>query len=244
MQQKYFLITVILWLPLFINAQTCIIAKKTKEAIYVGADSRLTSTRKIISTGKIITDTSSICKIYTHGKFNFAIEGAFLNEAIIEANNACLKGKSFPDVIKIYFDSFGKKLMKLVDYIKKSDSSTFRERIANGWFSQIIFFGEDSDSLHLSLLFFTYNEISSNSFRIDCKVSTGKNDILMAGHIHEIKDIIYKPETWASGEIKTINSLIQIESKYHPMEVGGYIDIIKYTKKNGGVWIQRKKQCN
>ena len=91
---KLLLTLTTLFFFLFTQSQTCIIAKKTKDAIYVGADSRLTTQRKIISTGKIITDTSSGCKIYTYGKFNFAIEGAFINNATNEAKEACSKRKS------------------------------------------------------------------------------------------------------------------------------------------------------
>src|SRR5690349_6921346 len=90
-------------------SQTCVIARKTKKAIYVGADSRVSIYRSDMQ-GNSRTDTGSICKIYRCGKFNFAVIGTSADISIKNAKAACLNGNNFSQVINLYADSQNKEL--------------------------------------------------------------------------------------------------------------------------------------
>src|SRR5258705_12075504 len=76
------------------NSQTCIIVVKTKDKIYVGADSRVTRYNTKLHNNKISTDTiiEKVCKIYHCGKTFFSF-GGWVNEDV----EACLKNVCLKD---------------------------------------------------------------------------------------------------------------------------------------------------
>jgi hypothetical protein len=103
----------------------------------------------------------------------------------------------------------------------------------------VIFFGKDSDSLFLAMAYFTVTIKPDNRLYVDSYLA--KAEILVAGHTDEILDTLGKKETWRGDIVKTIKSLIAIVAKAHPFEVGGNIQVVKFTKKNGLRWINGKK---
>ena len=67
-------------------------------------------------------------------------------------------------------------------------------------------------------------------------------DFFASGHVEEIVDTLKSKTVWKKGIIKTIDFLIEEEKKYHPIEVGGPIDLIKITKTKTK-WLRRKSMC-
>jgi hypothetical protein len=98
-------------------SQTTIIAKKYKNSIFVGADSRMIWRVKNLSTNDFVDSPGFICKIYNIGKFNFAVAGTFGISSIEEAIKACEKGKDFKEVIEIYMNNYGASLLEKVTNI-------------------------------------------------------------------------------------------------------------------------------
>jgi len=65
------LILIFILPPILTVSQTTVILKKTKKAIYVAADSRITymkSRQTGLLTTEYTTDTNTMCKIYTKRK--------------------------------------------------------------------------------------------------------------------------------------------------------------------------------
>ncbi len=56
-------------------SQTTVIVKKTKNAIYVGADSKVRSHRYYPDTKETFQANDTMCKIWTNGKVGFAVMG-------------------------------------------------------------------------------------------------------------------------------------------------------------------------
>src|SRR5271154_2112485 len=97
-------------------AQTCVIARKTQNAIYVGGDSRIVFTKTNIHTGKLYDSIGSICKLYHEGKFNFAALGHEIDEEIKVAKTICQNKKSFDEVIESFGTTFGSYLGLYLSY--------------------------------------------------------------------------------------------------------------------------------
>lgn len=223
-------------------SQTCVIARKTKKAIYVGADSRTTVYLYAPSTGELTFDTGSTCKIFTHGKFNFATLGANLQMSIDEAISACDNSNSFKEVIIKYATSFVNKFAEDLEENRKKRFNFFSTLIDKQLpnLAQIIFFGKESDSLFLGIVQFRI--LSSKLEPVKLSAYFAESNILYGGHIDEIKDTMQTPKIWKRGTIETIKALISIEAKAYPLEVGGFIDMIKVSRKKTK-WIQKKEAC-
>jgi hypothetical protein len=237
----------IMFIPLFliicsiVEAQTVVIARKTKDAIYVGADSKK-SGFTYMSSGKIITDTSSMCKIITVGeKFNMAFLGWNISESIEAGKKACGESQNFNEAIDKYLKSYVEYLAdKLWNYYE-TNKPLYDSIVANrrNSLSEVVFFGYEADTAFLTLVILTVKD-SLDGFAINPVV--GVANPLFGGKIAEILEELKTEKTWKKGTVKAINKLISKQSKNHPMQVGGPIDILKITRK-GRMWIQRKQMC-
>lgn len=238
---KYFPFILILSYSLNSFSQTCIIVNKTNDAIYIGADSRGKAFESVPGTTPV-----TLCKINTVGKFNFAISGVGFPMALEECKNACKGKTSFFDAINSFAPPFIKKLQDTLEIVRQRLPSLFIELTSESKFlSTVIFFGVESDSLYLAQVKFKLESDINHPVYVSGSGGPYENKptIIATGLTDEIEDTIFKKGTWKNGIVKTINSLIKIEIKYHPKEVNGDIDILKVTK-NGNTWIQRKKICN
>ena len=223
------------------QAQTVVIAKKTKKAIYVGARSRMLSTT-YYDNGKIQFDTASVCKIHGVGKFNFAIIGTMIDVSLTEAKEACKKGTTFREVMEIYAQSFVQKLADHYELLRRNYFDIFKQQVSRCQpnFTQIIFFGVEEDSLFLGHL---CSKLTSSQFEpVTFTIYGSTGNFFAAGHIYEITDTLKKKNVWDKGIVETIDFLIKKEMKYHPLEVGGAIDLIKVTKREIR-WLRRKSLC-
>lgn len=224
-------------------SQTCIIAKRTKKAIYVGADSKTTIIHKNEFTNEIDSSYGSICKIITMNNYNFAVIGYMANIEIEDGKKACINNTTLLDVINDFAITFSAKLSARLEEIRKENIfyfSTVSESLKPN-ISQTIFFGKEKDTLFTSVVQFQLKTSALEPVVIEALFLS--RSLLYGGHIEEIRDTIEKKSTWRKGAIKTIIKLINIESSYHPKLVAPPIDIIKITRKKIK-WIQKKQECN
>lgn len=241
----------LLLFPLFLfcnsYSQTCIIAKKTKDAIYVGAESRgIVPYYDPITKKTYKKPISNLCKIQSYGIFNFTVCGIGFPIAMDECKKAAKNQKSFTSVAKKYITSFSKRLRDTLESIRDDKFLSFLDIVKDipqdsNRLGRTIFFGVEADTLFLGQIDFYLDSKFWEPVLISVDAKVG--NLFGGGHLNHIKDTIIKESTWAEGEVKTINALIKIEIMNDSLEVGGDIDIIKITTRDK-VWIQRKKICN
>jgi hypothetical protein len=238
-------ITVFAGFTFFVNClfgQTCVIAIKTNNAIYVGADSREVFTKTNPITNKLYDSLGSICKLYHIGNFNFASLGQEIDEEIKMATIICRDKKSFDEVAESFGKMFGSYLGLYLQYQKTHDSNSYYKLIKEKPFiSQTMFFGYENDSAVLADVLFQVPDTIKDFIII--RHSIVKRDLLYGGFVEEIRGTIEKGTTWKNGTVQTIKKLIQIEMAAHPKEVGGDINMLIVTPDKQIEWIPRQNSC-
>lgn len=191
---------------------------------------------------------STFCKINSVGKFNFAISGVGFPMALEECKKACIGKNTFFEVINLFVPAFIKKLQDSLEIIRQRLPTLFTEITHSPeHLATVIFFGAEQDSLYIAQVKFILASDINTPVNVSASggpyaTKTTKPIIIATGFTDEIEPIIFKEKTWQPGIVKTIESLIQIEIKYHPDKVNGPIDILKVTMK-GIEWVKRKKIC-
>jgi hypothetical protein len=225
-------------------SQTCVIGKKTEEAIYVGADSREVFTKINATTHESYDSLGSTCKLYHGGKFNFAVLGQALNIEYQIARGVCEKAKTFDEAIENFSNKFGKFLQGFLEFNRKSDPAGYNKTVENNRpiISQTMFFGYENDSAVLAVVLFSVVNKISDTVKIAHRILY--RNLAYGGYTNEIKDTIENTKTWEPGVVATIKNLINIEAAAHPKYVGGEISILK-VKPDGSVeWIPSGSHCN
>jgi hypothetical protein len=237
------LILFILLLPCFLNAQTVVIAKKTKNSIIVGADSRETFYFVDPKTKEKIKKFGSICKIYSSGKFNFAVIGGSIEDNINCAKKACLKANNFEDLIISYANDLTNVLNTNLEILRTYLPDTYNQLVESQRpvFCQVFFFGYQADTALLKLVAMKVQNKISEPVKVEAFGLQA--DLLFGGHVEEIRDPISKPKTWKKGISETIKNLIILEEEFHGDEVGGEIQITEVKRKSTR-WINKKPPCN
>jgi hypothetical protein len=236
----------LVFIPCLLNAQTCIVAKKTKKAIYLGADSRVIKDY-LYTDGSHKQDTTSICKIYSSGKHNFSLSGAYMAESfeyIIEASKLV---DNFDSLIKRYSNAFRPFLLERFTKAAMTlplDSFYSYVSRRQPYINNAIFFGQNGDSLFLGMIWFTVT-LNKESKIIAIDSYSNKRGLEYAGHFNLIVDSMETKINWSNNVPQTISSLIEIQAKAsNYIEVGGNTQLVKFTKKKGLVWISKKPPCN
>lgn len=225
-------------------SQTCIIAVKTKRAIYVSADSRISRYSPGFLTDKMVLDTFSGCKLFHSGKFNFATIGLEIDKAHDIGIEVSKSAKSIDDFSNQFIQSFSEELSQHLKSIKAANRMRYSYFTSATPVSQLIVFGVEKHKLILKSINFEADNslFSALSENVDISYSITKESILFGGHTEEIKDTLFTPDVFKDGIVKTLIYLTNIESDAHPVEVGGDVDIIKISKRKTK-WIQRKQMC-
>jgi hypothetical protein len=223
-------------------AQTCVIARKIQNSIYVGADSREVFTKTNVNTGKLYDSIGSICKLYHEGNFNFATLGQEIDEEIKLAKITCKNKKSFAEVIESFGNAFGSYLGLYLGYEKRRDSNSYNRLIKEKpYISQTMFFGYENNMAVLADVLFELPDTIKDVILV--KHSVVKNDLLFGGFVEEIRGLVVQDTTWKKGTVQTIKELIQIEIAAHPKEVGGDIIILKVTPDGQIEWMPTTNSC-
>lgn len=235
----------VLFLVTILNAtnsftQTCIIAKKSKDAIYIGADSRLTNKRAVDNI--YFEDTLSMCKVFSEGKYNYAVSGNGINMSPEYIRISCQKGGSFIDVMKDYGKTFSEWIKNDLNRLRVAlpvDTFYSFYKSCQPYYNNAIFWGIENDTLFLGMAYFTITLEESSNIKIEGFIH--QDSIYAIGHTINIEKLIRKQETWYGNISKKIKELIKIEATADPIHVGGRIHLLKFTKNKGLKWINGKK---
>ena len=222
-------------------AQSCIVYKKDKDGIFIGADTRAVSYSRNITNKQIETSYLSLCKIDQVNNINFAITGYGCTTSLAEARSACQSAKLLADVVKVYTETFGQKLADQLEADRITKNDFFKTKFFQGrTIGGAIFFHFTNDSLAGRAVKFIL--ISSATEKVTIRTRTELMDSIgIMGSSIGIHRVLYNKDIWKKGAVKAINNLIDIEKMANPAEVGGIADILFVSQKNEVEWIQRKK---
>jgi len=234
------LIIPVLLLPFYCLSQTCVVLKTTKDAIYVGADSR--STRLNIRTNSIDSIPVINCKIHVVGKYNFVTIGRFSDIASLLADSVCRNNSGgFQKVMLAYNRLFIERCSFLLNTYQNNYPNYFKILLSDTIMSQIIFFGFEEDSITIGHLKYWLNQKPDRTISMNSQLVPSSGGIV-AGEINSVKGLINMKETWSKGIVAGIDKIIKLAAKAEPKTIAEPIDIIKVTR-TGTVWIRRKPMC-
>ncbi len=228
-------------------AQTTIVAIRTPEEIWIGADSKVTNVHN-----KSIT--KSVCKIKQVGRLFYAFAG-FSNytgssyDLVSIVNKACRNNLSLSGKVKTFEKLIVPPLSKALKRIQINRPSYFAEEIQDKAVIQIVFAGiengepsffvrnirvEDNDGNSPTI---TINEVSCPG---DCE---GGEMVVYLGHTEAIESFLEtKDSFWEIGYAAGIRELITIQIEAEPDDVGPPIDMLRISNR-GAKWIQKKPRC-
>ena len=222
-------------------SQSCIIYKKEKDGIFIGADTRMVSYESNETTRQIEPVYSSICKMGSVNNICFAITGFGADIAMSEAKNIFLNTKLFSDAIKKYVESVGQKIADILETERRQRIAFFKRTFPRG--SNVggsVFLYYENGALMGHVI-----NISVISHPTEKATVTTRNEIIdsigIAGSSIGIKNVVFNKDVWKKGAVKGINNLLSIEKIANPTEVGGVADILFVSTKNEIEWVQRKK---
>jgi len=219
---KYISIILLVFATDTVNAQTVIIARKTKDAVYVGADSKQVVT-KVVSysdadTSWEMTADSAVlaCKIISEGKFNIAFEGWGTYESEPLTRAACQASDSFRQLMNKHADDYLPVLRDQMKMYREKFPEKFEDMTRNfhNNLATVFFFGFEGGKPFLGINDYRMKRDSRGN--LEFTAAMHELGEFAAGHTKEIIDTLYKSKTvWDRGTVRTIKYLIQLVcSKY------------------------------
>lgn len=208
----------------FSHGQTCVIAKISKDGIYLGADSRFAVTNEL--GGDTLRYTG--CKITTVKNVSFAVAGFNGQDQINLVKQAMSTSLSLDTFPKIYASLFTSYLKSYLVSLRSKDSLKFIQFIKNTQprVSQTIFCGYENGKPSIRMAIFM---IDNSPPYYDITFQVGWDTVAIAGDVNEIKSLCRRNSTYKKGIKEGIIYQMQIAMKAHRCEVGYPIDIIKIT---------------
>lgn len=222
-------------------SQSCIIYKKEKDGIFVGADSRMISYSMNESTKRIEPGNFSICKIDHLDSIHFAITGHATNIALSEATRILQSTKPFLEAVNVYVTSFGQKLADMLETTRHVNPKFYKNNFPTGIIlSGSIFFYYENEQFIGRVVKIT---LVSQPFEkaLVLTHNDAMDSIGVAGNGIGTRNILFNNDVWKKGAVKGINNLIGIEKMANPTQVEGVVDILFVSSKNKIEWLQRNK---
>jgi hypothetical protein len=221
--------------------QSCIVYKKDKDGIFIGADTRAVSYSSNVTTKQVETNYLSLCKIQQVNNINFATTGYGGPASLAEARSACEKEKLLADAVKLYAESFGQALANLLEADRITKNDLFKAKFPQGQtVGGSIFFQYENDSLVGRAVKFILTTSATEKVIVRTRTEYMDSIGIMGSSIG-IHRVFYNKDIWKKGPVNGINNLINIEKMANPAEVSGVADILFVSRKNEVEWIQRKK---
>jgi len=230
-----------------LNAQTCIVIRRTPNAIFIGADSK-TVTFTDLRGG--IYSVGSKCKIKQEGKTFFAISGNVKFDVDVIAEESSKKGTLLREKSDIFGALVRDGLVKMLEDILTTSPNFYQE-----WFSgkpaiQVAFCGIESGVPGYSVRDYVVTNrinqpvrISVNRTEIPGARPASDNATSIMGAGIAIKNLHLTEAFWQDKTpVNGIKMLINIERRDNGFLVGGPIDILRLTEE-GAEWIQKKSEC-
>jgi hypothetical protein len=235
-------------------SQTVVLYKKTKDSIYVAADSRAVGTIvKVKNKGTylqeyIVTEelTDNSCKIYFYNGMGMAFTGTYSHIAYKSAIEVLNKDIPAIEKMREYASITSKALADTMYATKLKDSEAFEkyaDPVANA-ISEALFFGFNADTVFMCYIYFKRKDpaLTDDKVLIQAFGAIPDKPQYCLGKCDQIQDTMKIGKIWKAGIVKTLKKLASISIKNNPKEVGGPIDIIKITRR-GYEWIQCKSHC-
>lgn len=230
------LLTLIILLLLFnvSKSQTCIIAYKSDKDVYIGADSRV-STSDLKTRKTTYEDTA--CKIRLVNGYYFANEGFIPTTVIRVMSKSLQQGKTLEQAIRLFGNEIKPILLDSINEIAKLDSNLFRAHLRGFPVSLFVAFFQNDTPMLLLITLRPYLQDGKT------KILVGMGRIIkeVIGSHTKIDHYFSDGSPWTGDIASKIEQLITIESKADS-SVGLPVDILK-IQKTGHTWIKRKQYC-
>lgn len=221
--------------------QSCIIYKKEKDGIYVGADTRQVSFTINESSHRPESNNLSICKMDQVNNINFAVTGYAADIGVAEAKRVLQNTQVFADAVEIYTKSFGQKLADVLETDRLTKSDLYKKRFLPGTIvGGSVFFYYDKGILNGRVVKIVLVSQPSQKATIETRHEL-IDSIGIAGKIVATEKILFNKDVWKRGAAHGINNILRIEKIANPQELEGVVDILFVSTKNEREWIQRKR---
>jgi hypothetical protein len=225
----------------YTNAQTCIIARKIKDTIYIGADSRVGSDHYNPDGSKISTPFSG-CKIHSENGFYFATAGLMPNKASEILRKVAKRAKTIEEMVSYIMPLLKGPLLDSLNFLKEHDYPKYIDCITNRNPISVILAHFESDSAALYVIAAQFDPKMPINDQEKIWRSSFVNQFPI-GYFEKILTLINSENTWkGKDQASVIKSLIEKEIRANPTEVGLPIDIIK-VDKTGYHWVSKKLFC-
>lgn len=223
-----------------LSSQSCIVYKKEKDGIYIGADTRMVSYVTNESNRRVEPTYVSICKIDKVDSVHFAVTGHHANLALNEARTVLQNTKPFSDAVALYATTFGQKLADMLETTRHEKPDFYKKNFPTGLvLGGSVFFYYQNGILNGRVVRITLISAPSEKATV-----TTKNDNLdsigIAGNAIGTRNILYNSDVWKKGAVTGIKNLIGIEKMASPTQLEGVADILFVSSKNEAEWVQRK----
>ena len=221
--------------------QGCIIYKKEKDGIFIGADTRMVSYTINESTRRTESSYSSICKIDQVDSINFAVTGYAADVGVSEARNVLQEKKEFTEAIELYVKVFGQKLADILETDRLTKSDLYKQKFLPGTIvGGSLFFHYDKGILNGRVIRIVLVSEPSQKATIQTRQEV-LDSIGVAGDLVGARRVLFNKDVWKRGAPKGINNILGIEKIANPTDVEGAVDILFVSTKNERKWVQRKK---
>lgn len=230
-----------------INAQTCIVIRRTPSTIYVGADSK---TVTYPDPRKGTYYVGSKCKIRQEGKTFFAIAAHLSFDGDAIARESIRRGRTLGEKSMMFETLVKEKLIAMLEETRTDYPLVYKNTFVGKSALQIVFCGfENRIPACLTRDYMAINtmiepiRLSTETSEIPGNLSPFRSFTTLLGATEKIEPLIGNGEFWkGKTPIDGIRVLIDIETKAEGSIVGGPVDILRITASQAE-WIQKKKEC-
>ena len=243
---RAFLLVQLLAVPALLNATT-IVAVRTPTDIYLGADSRVTEVRP---DGRFHYEAK--CKIGQVGEIFFAGAGLYghqptglsIRSSLIQAQSSAA---SLSETVERFETLYTDALERTLRSALKDSPMVYKKYFLDGHVYVYLFAFENGITRYFERIFTIQSStdpVTVGMERHDCPPGClgGEATILGIGYADVVKEV--SPDVLKTRPpVELITELVDASIKADPAhQSGGPIDIL-HLNKDGGRWVQKKKEC-
>ncbi len=247
---RLFLAATALWGMTGVANATSIVAIKSGDDIYLGADSKVLIEKDVPISQCKITRMSDIFIIFSGMP---SISAANFNAYEIAEASFAGKG-TIAERVSAFDKAVQGKLQAAFERLRSTDPNHFSRwytpDVANRIALQLLVAGAEKNGTVLTML--EYRIITPQNAPVELKgirqeITTRKESnqpkILFLGMQDAINDLLKKKDFFSDfDEVRNINEWIMAEAAAEPSKVSGPVDILRISPKKTE-WIQHKEQC-
>lgn len=229
---------------------TSIVAIKSGDDIFLGADSKVLIERDVAISQCKITRMSDTFLVFSGIP---SLPASSFNAYEIASKVFAGKG-TIGERVKIYDKAIQVKLQAAFEKLRTTDpkyfSRWYTEDVVNRIAMQVLVAGVEKKGTVLTMLEYRimspqHAPVEIKAIHQDIVTKKGSNQpkILFLGMQDAINDLLKKKDFFSDfDEVRNINEWITAEINADPAKVGGPVDILRISPKKTE-WIQHKEQC-